>query len=138
MVSLEDLIVNDTSKDKPSIVEALLSTVDAIFTNNRMLQRSRLTQRHIRGVTKVVGTQTFLRTRFERGYNPFIDAETGEFTSRRYDNRVLSAVTDSVIAGRISLDGKSREEIIRIFQAVGGASEDLQPKQPGMLGRFDY
>lgn len=136
-VNLEDLIVKDVGKDRPSIVEALLSTVDAIFTNNRMLQRSRLTSRHVRGVTRLVGTQSFIRTRLQKKYEPFIDADTGEFTTKAYDNRVLSAVADAVIAGRISLDGKSREEIIRIFQAVGGAETEV-PKRTGLFGGVDY
>ena len=42
-VSLEDLIVAQSAGDcQPGIIEALLSTIDSIFTNNRMLQRSRL------------------------------------------------------------------------------------------------
>lgn len=136
-VTLEDLIVKDTSRDKPSIVEALLNTVDSIFTNNRMLQRSRLTARHIRGISKLVGTQTFIRTRFQKRYEPFIDPESGEFTTKAYDNRVLSAIANAVITGRISLDGKSRDEIIRIFQAVGGAEAEIE-KQGGLFSRFDY
>src|SRR5690554_7291231 len=58
-VSLEDLIVSQSaSDDQPGIIEALLSTIDSIFTNNRMLQRSRLSPRHIRGVARVVGTRS--------------------------------------------------------------------------------
>ena len=80
-VDFEDLIASTSSTaGKPSIIEALLSTVDAIFTNNRMLQRSRLSSRNIRGVVRVIGSQAFLRTagrsisRFRPGteftYNP--------------------------------------------------------------------
>jgi len=61
-INLEDLIVGQSNHDdQPGIIEALLSTIDSIFTNSRMLQRSRLSPRHIRGVSKVVGTQSFLR-----------------------------------------------------------------------------
>lgn len=139
MVDVEDLIAsaNETGNGKPSIVEALLSTVDAIFTNNRMLQRSRLSQRHIRGVVRVIGSQSFLRARFLKTYKPFLD-ETGEFTNGKYDNRVLTAIANGVISGRISLDGKSRDEIIRIFQAVGGAGQEPQNGGNRVLGRFDY
>ena len=137
-VSLEDLIVSQSvHDDQPGIIEALLSTIDSIFTNNRMLQRSRLSPRHIRGVARVVGTQAFMRARFLKKYNPVLD-ENGEFTTSSVDNRVLNAVTDSMLAGRISLDGKSRDEIIRIFQAVGGTVERTEPEKSGILGRFDY
>jgi len=119
-ISLEDLIVTQSNHDdQPGIIEALLSTIDSIFTNSRMLQRSRLSPRHIRGVSKVVGTQSFLRARLLKRYNPVIN-DDGEFTTSSVDNRVLTAVTDTMLAGRISLEGKSRDEIIRIFQAVGG------------------
>lgn len=141
MVNLEDLIEsnNNAGANKPSIIEALLSTVDAIFTNNRMLQRTRISPQHIRGISRLIGMQSFLRARFNRAYKPFLDAETGEFTYDKYDNRVLTAVADGVIAGRISLNGKSRDEIIRIFQAVGSAGkEEEQAQSGGILRRFDY
>ena len=138
-ISLEDLIVSQSNhEEQPGIIEALLSTIDSIFTNNRMLQRSRLSHRHIRGVSKVVGTQAFLRSRLLKQYNPVID-DDGEFTTSSVDNRVLTAVTDTMLAGRISLEGKSRDEIIRIFQAVGGsAQEEPVGRSGGILGRFDY
>jgi hypothetical protein len=139
-VDIEDLISSTSSTaGKPSIIEALLSTVDAIFTNNRMLQRSRLSSRNIRGVVRVIGSQAFLRARLERSYKPFLDPNTGEFTYARYDNRVLTAVCEGALSSRISLDGKSRDEIIRIFQAVGGAGqEQTQGGSSRLLGRFDY
>ena len=138
-ISLEDLIVSQTNHDdQPGIIEALLSTIDSIFTNSRMLQRSRLSPRHIRGVSKVVGTQSFLRARLLKRYNPVIN-DDGEFTTSSVDNRVLTAVTDTMLAGRISLEGKSRDEIIRIFQAVGGTvQEESAGRNGGILGRFDY
>ena len=138
-VSLEDLIVSQSPSDEqPGIIEALLSTIDSIFTNNRMLQRSRLSPRHIRGVSKVVGTQAFMRSRFLKKFNPVID-DNGEITTSSVDNRVLTAVTDTMLAGRISLDGKSRDEIIRIFQSVGGTvQEEPTGRGGGILGRFDY
>lgn len=138
-VSLEDLIVSQSNhEEQPGIIEALLSTIDSIFTNNRMLQRSRLSARHIRGVARVVGTQTFMRARFLKKFDPVIDND-GEITTSSVDNRVLTAVTDSMLAGRISLEGKSRDEIIRIFQAVGGsAQEEPVGRSGGILGRFDY
>src|SRR5690554_1979510 len=137
-VSLEDLIVSQSSHDdQPGIIEALLSTIDSIFTNSRMLQRSRLSHRHIRGVSKVVGTQAFLRARLLKRYNPVID-DNGEFTTSSVDNRVLTAVTDTMLAGRISLEGKSRDEIIRIFQAVGGTVEQTETDKGGLFRRYDY
>ena len=137
-ISLEDLIVSQSNNDEqPGIIEALLSTIDSIFTNNRMLQRSRLSPRHIRGVARVVGTQAFMRSRFLKKFNPVID-DNGEITTSSVDNRVLTSVTDSMLAGRISLEGKSRDEIIRIFQAVGGTVERTEPEKGGILGRFDY
>jgi len=104
-----------------------------------MLQRSRLSSRNIRGVVRVIGSQAFLRARLERSYKPFLDPDTGEFTYSRYDNRVLTAVCEGALSGRISLDGKSRDEIIRIFQAVGNTGQE-QPvgRGGGILGRFDY
>lgn len=137
-VDVEDLIASASEvNSKPSIIEALLSTVDAIFTNNRMLQRSRLSQRHIRGVVRVIGSQSFLRARFSKTYKPFLD-ETGEFTETKLDNRVLTAIAQGMISGRISLDGKSRDEIIRIFQAVGGTATQENDHNNRILGRFDY
>jgi len=45
-INLEDLIVGQSNHDdQPGIIEALLSTIDSIFTNSRMLQRSRLSPR---------------------------------------------------------------------------------------------
>jgi len=137
-VSLEDLIVSQSNhEEQPGIIEALLSTIDSIFTNNRMLQRSRLSPRHIRGVARVVGTQAFMRARFLKKFNPVID-DDGEITTSSVDNRVLTAVTDSMLAGRISLEGKSRDEIIRIFQAVGGTVEQTEPEKGGLFRRYDY
>ena len=137
-ISLEDLIVSQTNHDEqPGIIEALLSTIDSIFTNSRMLQRSRLSHRHIRGVSKVVGTQSFLRARLLKRYNPVIN-DDGEFTTSSVDNRVLTAVTDTMLAGRISLEGKSRDEIIRIFQAVGGTVEQTEPDKGSLFRRYDY
>ena len=137
-ISLEDLIVSQSNHDdQPGIIEALLSTIDSIFTNSRMLQRSRLSHRHIRGVSKVVGTQAFLRARLLKRYNPVID-DNGEFTTSSVDNRVLTAVTDTMLAGRISLEGKSRDEIIRIFQAVGRTVEQTEPEKGGLFRRYDY
>ncbi|HUM43902.1 MAG TPA: hypothetical protein PKI14_13235 [Fervidobacterium sp.] len=137
-VSLEDLIVSQSNhEEQPGIIEALLSTIDSIFTNNRMLQRSRLSARHIRGVARVVGTQAFMRARFLKKFNPVIDND-GEITTSSVDNRVLTAVTDSMLAGRISLEGKSRDEIIRIFQAVGGTVEQTEPEKGGLFRRYDY
>ena len=140
-VDIEDLIAaSGNTSGKPSIIEALLSTVDAIFTNNRMLQRTRLNGRNVRGVARLIGSQSFLRARFGgKTYKPFLSPETGEFSHEKYDNRVLTAIAEGVIAGRISLDGKSRDEIIRIFQAVGGAGqEQVQGGSSRLLGRFDY
>jgi len=137
-VDLEDLIASSSTAGQPSIIEALLSTVDSIFTNNRMLQRSRLSPRNIRGVVRVIGSQAFLRARLERSYKPFLDPDTGEFTYGRYDNRVLTAICEGVLSGRISLDGKSRDEIIRIFQAVGSTVQEEPAGKSGILGRFDY
>lgn len=137
-INLEDLIVSQSNDDdQPGIIEALLSTIDSIFTNSRMLQRSRLSHRHIRGVSKVVGTQSFLRARLLKRYNPVIN-DDGEFTTSSVDNRVLTAVTDTMLAGRISLEGKSRDEIIRIFQAVGGTVEQTEPDKSGLFRRYDY
>ena len=137
-INLEDLIVSQSNHDdQPGIIEALLSTIDSIFTNSRMLQRSRLSPRHIRGVSKVVGTQSFLRARLLKRYNPVIN-DDGEFTTSSVDNRVLTAVTDTMLAGRISLEGKSRDEIIRIFQAVGGTVEQKEPDKGGLFRRYDY
>lgn len=139
MVDIEDLIAAGDNQNKPTIIEALLSTVDTIFTNNRMLQRSRLTARHIRGITRVIGMQSFLRARLSpRTYKPFLDEETGEFTYQKFDNRVLTAIAEAVLAGRISLEGKSRDEIIRIFQAVGGTATESSEDHHRILGRFDY
>jgi hypothetical protein len=137
-INLEDLIVSQSNHDdQPGIIEALLSTIDSIFTNSRMLQRSRLSPRHIRGVSKVVGTQSFLRARLLKRYNPVIN-DDGEFTTSSVDNRVLTAVTDTMLAGRISLEGKSRDEIIRIFQAVGGTVEQTEPDKGSLFRRYDY
>ena len=137
-INLEDLIVGQSNDDdQPGIIEALLSTIDSIFTNSRMLQRYRLSHRHIRGVSKVVGTQSFLRARLLKRYNPVIN-DDGEFTTSSVDNRVLTAVTDTMLAGRISLEGKSRDEIIRIFQAVGGTVEQTEPDKGSLFRRYDY
>ena len=137
-INLEDLIVSQSNHDdQPGIIEALLSTIDSIFTNSRMLQRSRLSPRHIRGISKVVGTQSFLRARLLKRYNPVIN-DDGEFTTSSVDNRVLTAVTDTMLAGRISLEGKSRDEIIRIFQAVGGTVEQTEPDKGSLFRRYDY
>ena len=137
-INLEDLIVSQSNDDdQPGIIEALLSTIDSIFTNSRMLQRSRLSHRHIRGVSKVVGTQSFLRARLLKRYNPVIN-DDGEFTTSSVDNRVLTAVTDTMLAGRISLEGKSRDEIIRIFHAVGGTVEQTEPDKGSLFRRYDY
>lgn len=123
--TVEDLIATIQSERprEPGIIEALLSTVDGIFTQNRKLQKSRLTARQIRGVVKMVGSQTYSRTVTLKQYRPFIDDSTGEFSSSTYDNRVLTAVGEAVITGRISLNGQSRKEIIEIFKAVSSQAE---------------
>ena len=101
------------------------------------LQKSRLTARQIRGVVRIIATQTFSRATLEDEFTSFIDPDSGEFTTAARDNRVLTAILDGVVTGRISLNGASRDEIIRIFQAVGGqAQEEQQSMNP--LRRFDY
>lgn len=139
-ISLEDIItaVDSSSAEKPSIIEALLSTVDSIFTNNRKLQKTRINHQQVRGIVKVIATQSFLRARMDKEYTPFLNEDTGEFTTQKYDDRVLTAIAEGVISSRISLDGKSRDEIIRIFQAVGGSAHDENPERNGLLKRFDY
>ena len=138
--SIEDLIVSRQAevRQKPSLVEALLSTVDSIFTGQRKMQKSRLTARQIRGMVRIIATQTYSRATLEPTFAEFISPETGEFTTGQYDNRVLTAIGDAVITGRISLNGASRDEIIRIFQAVGGAAHEEQAGVGNALRRFDY
>ncbi len=129
--SMEDMIATIQSERprEPGIIEALLSTVDGIFTQNRKLQKSRLTARQIRGVVKMVGSQTYSRTVTLKQYRPFIDDNTGEFSSSVYDNRVLTAVGEAVITGRISLNGQSRKEIIDIFKAVSNQAQVEEDKK---------
>ena len=142
--TLEDIIASKSAnqENKPGIMEALLATVDGIFTNNRRLQKSRLSHRNIRGVVRVIGGQSDLRADFAayegKPFVPFLDADSGEFTHSEYDNPILTAICEGVLSGRISLDGKSRDEIIRIFQAVGGAAREEEVKRNGILSRFDY
>lgn len=137
--SVEDLIVSaqENTKRRPSLVEALLSTVDSIFTANRKLQKSRLTARQVRGVVRIIATQTYSRATLEDEFTSFIDPDSGEFTTAAHDNRVLTAILDGVVTGRISLNGASRDEIIRIFQAVGGQAQE-EPQSMNPLRRYDY
>ncbi len=140
--TIEDMIssVHAERSREPGIIEALLSTVDGIFTQNRKLQKSRLTARQIRGIVKMVGSQTYSRTVHLKQFKPFIDDSTGEFTNSTYDNRVLTAVGEAVITGRISLNGQSRKEIIEIFKAVSNQTPIDDTNKPRFLSsrNIDY
>ena len=83
-------------------MEQIYYTIDAIFTNKNRLQKTRLSNRNIRGIAKVVAINTFLRRRLGNDYTPVIDPKTGNFTESEYDNKIIAAVTDAVITAKIS------------------------------------
>ncbi len=135
----EELLVkqDQQSRNKPSILEQLFYAVDAIFTNKNRLQKTRLSNRNIRGIAKVVAIQTFLRRRLSDDYLPVLDPETGNFTESDVDNQVMTAVTDAVITAKISKDGKSRDEIVQVISSANQSA--VVPDEHGnVLKRFDY
>lgn len=71
------------------------------------------------GVSKVVGTQSFLRARLLKRYNPVIKPMMESLLTLQ---RIIGCWplwrTQCWVFGRISLEVMSRDEIIRIFQAV--------------------
>lgn len=140
MSSLDDMIVATTASmaEKPSLIESILSAVDTIFTSHNRLQKTRLSNRNIRGIAKTVAIQTFLRTRLQRTYKPFLAPDSGEFTDSPVDNRILTAVCDAVITSKISLQGKSRDEIIKLFQTLQTVQADQEKQNGGILRRYDY
>src|SRR5690554_679930 len=138
--NFEDMIVNqnENKMNKPSIMEQIYYTIDAIFTNKNRLQKTRLSNRNIRGIAKVVAINTFLRRRLGNDYTPVIDPKTGNFTESEYDNKIISAVTDAVITAKISKDGKSREEIVQVLSAAQTSNVAQTDERGNPLRRFDY
>ena len=59
--NFEDMIVKqaETAQNKPSVMEQIFYAIDAIFTNKNRLQKTRLSNRNIRGIAKVVAINTF-------------------------------------------------------------------------------
>ena len=88
--SIEDLIVSNqqAASRKPSIVEALLSTV-TVYLRQTANPKIRLTAQHVRGWFGYRHTN-LLRATLEKDFVPFIDPDTGEMTTETYDNRVLT------------------------------------------------
>ena len=119
-------------------MEQIYYTIDAIFTNKNRLQKTRLSNRNIRGIAKVVAINTFLRRRLGNDFEPVIDPKTGNFTESEYDNKIISAVTDAVITAKISKDGKSREEIVQVLSAAQTSSIAQTDEHGNPLRRFDY
>lgn len=138
--NFEDMLViqNENKQNKPSILEQIYYTIDAIFTNKNRLQKTRLSNRNIRGIAKVVAINTFLRRRLGNDYTPVIDPQTGNFTESEYDNKIIAAVTDAVITAKISKDGKSREEIVQVLSAAQTTSITQTDDRGNLLRRFDY
>jgi hypothetical protein len=138
--NFEDMIVNQNENkvNKPSIMEQIYYTIDAIFTNKNRLQKTRLSNRNIRGIAKVVAINTFLRRRLGKDYEAVIDPKTGNFTESKYDNKIIAAVTDAVITAKISKDGKSREEIVQVLSAAQTSTIAQTDEHGNPLRRFDY
>ena len=138
--NFEDMIVkqSENAHNKPSVIEQIFYAVDAIFTNKNRLQKTRLSNRNIRGIAKVVAINTFLRRRLGSDYKPVIDPETGNFTESKYDNKIIAAVTDAVITAKISKDGKSREEVVQVLSAAQTSSIAQTDEHGNPLRRFDY
>jgi len=138
--NFEDLIAqrSENAQNKPSIFEQILYSIDTIFTNKNRLQKTRLSNRNIRGIAKVVAINTFLRRRLGRDYASVIDPETGNFTESVYDNKVMTAVTDAVITAKISKDGKSRDEIVQVLSAAQTSNVAQTDERGNPLRRFDY
>jgi len=138
--NFEDMIVNQNENkvNKPSIMEQIYYTIDAIFTNKNRLQKTRLSNRNIRGIAKVVAINTFLRRRLGKDYESVIDPKTGNFTESKYDNKIIAAVTDAVITAKISKDGKSREEIVQVLSAAQTSTIAQTDEHGNPLRRFDY
>lgn len=138
--NFEDLLIKQEEQllTKPSVFEQILYTIDSIFTNKNRLQKTRLSNRNIRGIAKVVAIQTFLRRRLADDYTPVIDPETGNFTYSEYDNQIMTAVTDAVITAKISQSGKSREEIVQVLSAAQRSEITQNDLHGNPLKRFDY
>lgn len=119
-------------------MEQIYYTIDAIFTNKNRLQKTRLSNRNIRGIAKVVAINTFLRRRLGDDYTPVIDPKTGNFTESEFDNKIIAAVTDAVITAKISKDGKSREEIVQVLSAAQTSNITQTDERGNLLRRFDY
>ena len=138
--SFEDMLVKQSEKaqNKPSVMEQIFYTIDAIFTNKNRLQKTRLSNRNIRGIAKVVAINTFLRRRLGEDYTPVIDPETGNFTESEYDNKIIAAVTDAIITAKISQGGKSREEVVQVLSAAQTSSISQTDEHGNPLRRFDY
>ena len=138
--NFEDMIVKqgEIAQNKPSMMEQIFYAIDAIFTNKNRLQKTRLSHRNIRGIAKVVAINTFLRRRLGSDYKPVIDPETGNFTESKYDNKIIAAVTDAVITAKISLNGLSREEVVKVLSAAQTSSIMQTDEHGNPLRRFDY
>jgi hypothetical protein len=138
--NFEDMLVkqSENKQNKPSIMEQIYYTIDAIFTNKNRLQKTRLSNRNIRGIAKVVAINTFLRRRLGNDYTPVIDPKTGNFTESEFDNKIIAAVTDAVITAKISKDGKSREEIVQVLSAAQTSNVTHTDENGNPLRRFDY
>lgn len=140
MANLEKMIIQsqEASSSKPSILEAVLFTVTKLFASSD-IEKSRLNSRNVRGIVRVIGTQSFIRARFSEEYEPYLDEATGNITCNPdCDDRVLSAVAEGVLRANIALNGKNRDELTRMLQAVNGSVESEEIQKGGIFRRFDY
>lgn len=114
MTELESsLFENVEMEEEPTKIDDIGKAVDIIVSPKNIDQKGRLTKQQIRGIIKVEALNGYFRSKFKKVINP----KTGK--AEFIENRVLTTITEKTKVLPISLNGRGREEIIKIVEGFG-------------------
>jgi len=109
----EDLFENVEPANENTKGDEIAKAVKIIVSPENIDQKGRLTKAQIRGIIKVESLNTYLQGKF--GKKPFQRSGKAEYVQ----NRVLGLMADRIKVLPISLNGKGREELIKIVEGLG-------------------
>jgi len=109
----EDLFENVEANAETTKGDEIGKAVRIIVSPENIDQKGRLTKAQIRGIIKVDALNTYLHGKF--GKRAFTRSGKAEYV----ENRVLGLMVERVKVLPISINGKGREELIKIVEGLG-------------------
>jgi len=114
MTELEEMLFEKPEEEQTKTkIDDIAKAVDLIVSPENIDQKGRLTKQQIRGIIKVESLNIYLQTKLGKKVN----RHTGK--SYYIENRVLTTIADRIKVLPISLNGKGRDEIIKIVEGFG-------------------